>query len=272
MTNRAHIDPEAYCDLAYAFDGTLEGLLTAGFQAYALHEDPADVLQSNALQPRLGQLVRDIPTDVQLAKRVEAGLRRKAGTRAVELCRVVSASDRPDAGTLVYRFIRYAMKEGRSCLRQVMHPAVEPMLAERHFLAMEKERLLQFVRFRELEGGLWFAQCNPRGNLVPFVMDHFAGRFNTQAFIIYDEVHHLAGIYDGSGWYLASVNDQAFLERLPTEARTEAQMQQAWRLFYRSVSIDARYNPELRTHFMPKRFWKNLTEVQEVLPSLVSKR
>ena len=49
-------------------------------------------------------------------------------------------------------------------------------------------------------------------------------------------------------------------------------MQQAWRLFYRSVSIDARYNPELRTHFMPKRFWKNLTEVQEVLPSLVSKR
>ena len=30
-----------------------------------------------------------------------------------------------------------------------------------------------------------------------------------------------------------------------------------------AVSIDARYHPELRRQFMPKRFWKNLTELQE---------
>lgn len=40
-------------------------------------------------------------------------------------------------------------------------------------------------------------------------------------------------------------------------------MSEAWRTFYKSVSIDARYHPELRRQFMPKRFWKNLTELQE---------
>lgn len=272
MTHSPTGAPETYSDLAYAFDGTLEGLLSAVFMAYALHEDPSDVLPAGSLQPRLGQLVREIATDPALAQRVQVGLRKKAGKQAFELCRVVSASDRPDAGTLVYRFIRHAMKEGRNCTQQVMHPAVKPMLDERRSLSMEQERLLQFVRFQELEGGLWFAQCNPQANMVPFVMDHFAARFNTQAFIIYDEVHHLAGIYDGSGWYLAAVNHQEFLERLPAHARTEARMQQAWRQFYRSVSIDARYNPELRRQLMPKRYWKNLTELQEETPSLVSKR
>ena len=40
-------------------------------------------------------------------------------------------------------------------------------------------------------------------------------------------------------------------------------MSEAWRTFYKSVSIDARYHPELRRQFVPKRFWKNLTELQE---------
>ncbi|MDO4501568.1 MAG: TIGR03915 family putative DNA repair protein [Coriobacteriia bacterium] len=269
---RDPLDHEACLDLAYCYDGTLEGLLTAVFQAYALHEDPRDVLPAGQVQPRLGQMVREIQTDFALAERVKKGLHLKAGRDAFELCRTVGVSDRPDAGTLVYRFVRFAMKTGKAWSRQVMDPAVEPMLAIRRSLGYEKERLLQFIRFKELEGGLWFATCNPKANLVPFVMDHFSDRFNTQSFIIYDEVHHIAGIYDGTEWYLASVDQDEFLERLPPQSRNEARMQQAWKLFYRSVSIDARYNPELRTRWMPKRFWKNLTEVQEELPSLVSRR
>ena len=41
-------------------------------------------------------------------------------------------------------------------------------------------------------------------------------------------------------------------------------MQYAWKTFYDTLSIDSRYNPELRRNFMPKRFWKNLTEIKEM--------
>ena len=40
-------------------------------------------------------------------------------------------------------------------------------------------------------------------------------------------------------------------------------MQDAWRLFYRTLSIDARYNPELRRQHMPVCYWCNLTEMQQ---------
>ncbi len=35
-------------------------------------------------------------------------------------------------------------------------------------------------------------------------MNHFAARFNIQPFIIYDENHHVAGVYDGEDWSLVA--------------------------------------------------------------------
>ena len=120
----------------------------------------------------------------------------------------------------------------------------------------------QFIRFEHFENDVWFARCNPKANVVPLLMDWFAGRFNTQRFVLYDEVHNVAGIYDGEGWYLAQTGDV----HLPLHAQDEATMQAAWKGFYDAVAIPARYHPELRRHFMPKRFWRNILEVRDELP------
>lgn len=147
------------------------------------------------------------------------------------------------------------------------HPAVQPVFKLARTVFVEQEHLLQFTRFEHLEGGLWFARCNPKANALPLVMDHFAGRFNTQPFLIYDEAHHLAGVYEGRGWSL--VRTEGLPEpTLPDRAADEATMQHAWRRFYHAVSVESRYNPELRQRLMPKRFWRNLTEMQEELPAL----
>ena len=61
-------------NVAYVHDGTTEGLLSAIFQAYALHEQPEDFSSKAGLQPRLGQSVRYIETDAALASRVKAGI------------------------------------------------------------------------------------------------------------------------------------------------------------------------------------------------------
>ena len=111
---------------------------------------------------------------------------------------------------------------------------------------------------------MWFARVNPKASVVPLVMDHFVERLGVQPFIIYDEVHELAGVYDGGDWHLVATAGQGDLARaLPDPTADEALFSEAWRTFYRSVSVDARYHPELRRQFMPKRFWKNLTELQE---------
>lgn len=280
---------EPLADVAYCHDGTLEGLLSAVFEAYARREDPQDVASAAVLQPRLGQTVRTIETNEEHAVRVRRGIRRVCGEAAYDAVKHASLSDHPDAGTIVYRFIRYAMARNRpqecarcpkrrrcagpsACtarnargsgvLNELAHPAVGPLLKLDRSVMNERHRMLQFLRFEHLENGVWFAKCNPAASVIPLLMDWFSGRFNTQPFIIFDEAHGIAGVYEGRDWYLVETENVD----LPDRAVEERLMQQAWKRFYDTVAVEARYNPELRRQFMPKRFWKNLTEMQEDLP------
>lgn len=262
------VSEEPLVDVAYGYDGTLEGLLSAVFEAYARREDPQDVAPASVLQPRLGQTVRIVETDEERAVRVRRGLRSRCGDAVYDAVKHASLSDQPDAGTVVYRFIRYAMAQNRPgrarrrVLNDLAHPAVQPLHRLERSVLNERHRMLQFLRFEHLENGVWFARCNPAASVIPLLMDWFSGRFNTQPFIIFDEAHNVAGVYEGRDWYLVETEHVD----LPDRASEERLMQQAWKRFYDTVAVEARYNPELRRQFMPKRFWKNLTEMQEDLP------
>lgn len=74
--------PDIYDEVAYAYDGSLEGLLSAVFAAYERHEHPTDIAPEERLQLRLGQRVSLIPTDQDRALRVMGTLRRQCGRAA----------------------------------------------------------------------------------------------------------------------------------------------------------------------------------------------
>lgn len=277
-------------DVAYCHDGSLEGLLSAVFEAYTRHEDPQDVAHEKVLQPRLGQTVRFIETDLDHATRVQRGIKRTCGDAAYHAIVHASLSDDRQTGTIVYRFVRYAMAQNRpadctSCKRRsscagsgsaascpacrrrsaisdIAHPAVEPLQRLVRAVGNERHRMIQFLRFEHLKNGVWLARCNPSASVVPLLMDWFSGRFNTHPFIIYDETHYLAGVYEGRDWYLVPTDHL----NLPDRAADERLMQTAWKRFYRTVAVESRYNPELRRQFMPKRLWKNIVEMHEDLP------
>lgn len=261
---------EVYSEVAYAYDGSLEGLLSAIFAAYERREHPSDVEPEARLQLRLDQRVSYIDVDMAHVERVHRGLLRRCGPAAFNAVKYASLCSEYGSGTAAYRFVRYALDVARNsngAFSDIAHPDVRPLYRIAKRVGAERERMLQFIRFEELEGGLWFARCNPKDSVVPLVMDHFAGRLNTQRFIIFDEGHRLAGVYGEGEWCLVKVEDESLLS-IPGKTAREWQMQAAWKAFYRSVSIEARYNPELRRQFMPKRLWRNITEMQEDLPGL----
>ena len=154
------------------------------------------------------------------------------------------------------------MQERGNVLGQLAHPCVEPLVKLHKSVMNERHYMMQFLRFREMQGGVWFAACNPKANVVPILMDWFAARFSTQPFIIFDEVHHLAGVSQKGAWTLVKSDELT----LPEETADEALMVDAWKRFYDAVAIPDRYNPELRRGFMPKRLWKNITEMADKLP------
>ena len=266
MSEVAH--PLPLEDVAYLYDDTLEGLLSAVFLAYERHEVPLDVVPSERFEPRLGQSAIAVETDFARAERVRRGVVRICGRRAFTAIMRASTCDDPDTGTIIYRFVRYAMarpsnRHSHPILDELTTPEVVDLHRLEKHAINECEKMRQFVRFSHLENGIWFARVNPNASVVPLVMGHFTGRFNDQPFIIYDEAHEIAGVYDGFTWEL--VRGQA--ANVPEATARDRQIQDAWKRFYDVLSIDARYNPELRRHFMPVRFWKNLTEMRPETPA-----
>ncbi len=249
--------------VAYLYDGSLEGLLSAVFLAYERHETPEDIVCESRYQPRLMQSVIQVTTDYGRANRVRKGVQRSVGNRAFDALMYASACDDYDMGLIVFRFIRYVMArpsflKKHPVLEEQSNPVVADVLRLEKYALNETERMRQFVRFSHLENGVWYARINPNASVIPLIMGYFASRLNDQAFIIYDETHHLAGMYNGHSWQLA-LGDAV---QVPNATNHDQFMQKAWQRFYESLSIDARYNPELRRHFMPVRFWQNLTEMQ----------
>ena len=248
--------------VAYLYDGTLEGLLSAVFLAYERHEDPLDVVKEREYEPRLGQSSLFVETDFGRAERVRRGMRRVAGGRTFEAVRQASLCDDRHAGTAIYRFIRYVMsrpadRSATSVLDELANPVVSDVVALAKHASNEAENMRQFVRFSHLENGLWYAHVRPNAAVVPLVMGYFSSRLNDQPFIIFDERHGMAGVYDGRSWQLVIAD----AVDVPDASEHDKLMQEAWKRFYDSLSIDDRYNPELRRHFMPVRLWNDLPEL-----------
>ena len=315
--------------VTYLYDGSPEGLLTSIFQAYARREEPEDILRIEFAQLRLDQEVFEVETDLQLAARVLRGIVKACGTALGDAVLVASRSDDCRAGSIIYRFVRYALAKNtyKSCagcprkvhcegvcarlggqepLFDVAHDEVASFYELNRAVCNERHRIMQFLRFEHLQGDVWFARCNPKASVVPLVMEWFVGRFNTQNFMIYDETHKLAGVYEGaagdcaqspvalldppsdgagknpftlrlahggstahslspggsSSWYLVKTDAL----QVPEPSVEEEGMQTAWKAFYDHVAVGARYNPELRQHFMPQRLWKNITEMKPAIP------
>lgn len=305
---------------AYVYDGSVEGLFSVVFRSFAQRELPEDVVRREMVQLRLGQEACFVETDIDAAFRVARGLGRTCGRRALEAVMTASLSDAKEAGLVCARFCHHAMRaaslaskgipcsacpEKRECCdpcEKIRRPKIvwelsDPMAGEllslERSVLNERHRMLQFLRFEELEGGMWFARCNPKASVVPLLMGHFAERFNAQDFMVYDEVHGILGLFAaqrsdrnaasskpgastlipsegllsgrggklGGRWWIVKTDGLA----LPEETGIEREMKRAWKAFYDSVSVEERFNPELRRSFVPLRLWRNITELREVL-------
>lgn len=248
-------------EVVYHYDGTLEGLFSAVLIAYERHEMPVALNVAAGAQGNLLAMPLEIATDEQKALRVREGICRRLTAEEYERIRIASLSDDPDKATAIFRYIVLAMQRGPGIWNDLADPIVRDFETLWRGVYNERHRILQFARFSCMEGGAYYARVNPKANVVPVVMDHFAQRFNIQPFIVHDEVHGLVGVWNRSSWGLVSTDNFT----VPPATREDGEYQHMWHVFYDSVCNQRRYNPRLRMQFMPQRFWRNMTEMQPEL-------
>lgn len=244
--------------IVFLYDGSFEGMLTAIYESYYGPGHPERIeIPDNRQEGLLEQIVW-ITADGEKARRVETAIAQKLSHTVMDAVELAWMSEDMAAATVVHRFLRYGFKQGPAVLEHEAHPAVNPLLKLSRAVSRERHRLLGLARFVQLKGGIYYCRLEPDFNLLTLLAPHFAERMNDQPWVIHDARRGLAVIFDTRSWKLAAVPEAQML----TLHNQEEEMQRFWREYYHRIAIVERINPNLRRQMMPKKYWKNLTEMQ----------
>lgn len=246
--------------VSYTYDNTLDGLLSAVFAAYLYKETPREIVPRGLLQESFGQHVREIETDIPRARRVEKGIIKNMGSPCFTNVWTAFLSAEANKATLLYRYIQRGFDIGRGIYNHISHPDILPVEKILYNIKHEAHLFTGFARFSEMENGVWFAKISPKNAVVPLVMPHFAERFNIQPFVLFDDVHGMAGVYDMQSWYMVETQQV----NVPAPSKSEWENRRMWKSFYETVAIKERSNPACRRGHMPLRYWSNMTEFSHI--------
>lgn len=242
-------------DIIYLYDGSYEGLLSCVFESVYSHEMPADVVPEDEAEPTLF-CTRYIETDPEYARRVQASFTAKLSPEAGALVRDAFFSCVPGRERNILRFLLFAYKTGPRAVRMRAHELVAPLYEAQRRLLNETHLLLGFLRFSEYDGVL-VARIRPKGYVLPYLQDHFCGRFAGETFLIYDKTHAAALVWKDSR---ARIVELEGLET-PPESGEELTYRRMWRTFNETIAIALRENPRCRMTHCPKRYWGGMWEM-----------
>ena len=135
-------------------------------------------------------------------------------------------------------------------------PDTLAVLEAAHKVWCEIHRLQGLLRFCPDENGVYVARCEPDHFVLPALGPHFRERFGQTPWVIVDEKRRLRLNCIGGG-----PPELCGAEESPS-AKPQGEWENLWRLYHKTINNESRNNRSLQRGFMPKRYWKYLTEMQ----------
>jgi probable DNA metabolism protein len=122
----------------------------------------------------------------------------------------------------------------------------------------EIHRMMGFLRFAPDENGVYIARCEPDYPILPCLGPHFKERFGKTPWAIIDEKHRLCVRCLSGTLEFFNID-----EKTPESSKypSNGKWEDLWRLYHKTINNESRNNPGLQRQFMPKRYWKYLTEI-----------
>jgi len=243
--------------MVYLYDGSFEGLLTCVFEAYASKERDVSIKNIATYIPSFLDEVKEIETDMEKFERVHSSIPKKISRTAQEVVYRAYLSEHENAADLIYHFLRVGYKIGDRVTDFIQDPKINKIMDLDLGVRRESHRFLGLLRFKEISGGIFYAGYEPDFNITVLIAPHFAGRL-AMPFIIHDRKRNISAVFDG--------NEIVMTDKVPLipdgKNMAEDEYASLWKTFFKTIAIAERKNPRTQMQFMPKKYWRNLTEMQ----------
>jgi probable DNA metabolism protein len=242
--------------LVYVYDGSFQGLLSAIYDAYYSRKHPDRMEPSLNLQSNLMDSYEYMTCDIEKANKVYCSIHDKISEEALGHVYNCFLSECENVGTLIYKYLAFGWKVGGGVDQYLADDRVFKVHEISQRVEYERHKMLGFVRFKLLEGNIYYSPVRPDNNIIELLAPHFAERLADQNWIIHDVRRNIAVLYNRRNWLISDFT----VEKLPKVTNDEIGYQKLWKEFFNTIAIAGRFNPKLQRQFMPRRYWSYLTE------------
>ena len=172
--------------LVYTFDRTMDGVLSAVFDAYSLRQRPEALIGEGEPLPLFCDESHRVTTTEEKAQRVWKGLEKHLSHEAMRMLAVSYLSEDRELDTPLFHYIYKVFEAKRSIERNFADPDVLFVTNTARRVMHERLRMMQFIRFQKAADGTYLGVVHPDHNVLPLIIDHFRDRFQDQPWLIYD--------------------------------------------------------------------------------------
>ena len=252
--------------MEYRYDASFNGFLTAIFDIYNRKENPENILSLDDPVLQFSDIY-EVITDVEKSERVWNGIVKTGGEETGKQIYYAFLSKENGVEIVLLQYIRHLFEVKRSIVSDMANPFVLKVHKLYRTVGHEAHRVLMFLRFEQAADGTYFAPFAPKYDIIPLTLRHFKARFNNQKWLIYDTVRNYGFFYDTKTIEQIVIDNQGFNNetgKLLKDVKhiEDEKWQELWRIYFKKMAISERKNLVLQRNFMPKRFWKYLTEKQ----------
>ena len=264
--------------LVYIFDRTLDGVLSAVFDAYFRRQQPDQLIGEGEQLPLFCDDTWTVVTTEEKAGRVWAGLEKHLSREALKLLTVSWQSEDAALATPLFHYIYKVFQQG-DISHNFSDPDVLFVTNTARRVMHEQLRMKQFIRFQKAKDGTYLGVVSPDHDVLPLVTHHFQDRFGDQPWLIYDAHRHYGYYHEASpdpskrrGVVMrVTFENEAALPFDLSNGKLSADLlsdndrlfQDLWRTYFKAICIQERMNPRKQLNDMPRRYWKYMTEKQD---------
>lgn len=242
--------------MIYIYDGTWNCFLTAIHHYYYDRENVTNIESTLSYCPNLIDEYREIVTDIDKAKTVEQAILNKISQESLDNIIHCFFSEIKGREMWILNYIKLGFKIGSKIDSMLGTQIVLDVLVPARKVKLECHRMLGILRFELLENSIYYAPIQPDHNIITFIAPHFKGRFADQNWVIHDTKRNLAALYNTKSMIISYMD----LAHIPNRHADELKFQSLWKNYFKHIAIKSRINPKLQKQFIPKRYWKQLTE------------
>ena len=240
----------------YIYDGSFPNLLTIIKYLFQENILPLDI-KENYQEDLFSQ---NINLNLETDEKIIPNIVKNMGLKIFNGLYYLYLSNKDNKEMLIYYFLLYSLRyqEKVFILRNVdiLNEAIKTI----KYVGRENHKMKGFIRFKELKGGVLYAEFSPTNNVLPLVVKHFQKRLKKEVWLIQDVKRKVCAYYNTNLYFLDMQDTKINLNEL---AKDEVMMENLWKTFYKSVSLKERVNERCRMNFMPKKYWSYIMEVSD---------